>query len=220
MPRLHVFADEAGTFDFRRGPNISDYFIVCTVVLPHCESANDLLALRREMGWNQEPLKDYFHAAVDAQAVRDKVFDLIRKHDFTVQATVMEKCKAMPSIRPDEARFYKHGWYNHFKWGMPSMLAGATEVHVTAASVGTKKKQMTFTDAIRDVLKQTEGRRRVRFNVWPCATDPCLQLADYCTWAIQRKWESGGKDIRSYDLIKDRIKYEFPLFRKGTRIYY
>jgi hypothetical protein len=218
MQRLHVFADEAGTFDFRRGPNISQHFIVCTVVLPSCEAANDLLALRRELGWNQAPLRDYFHAARDAQSVRDAVFDLIRQHDFTVQATVMEKCKAKPEIRPDEARFYKHGWYNHFKWGMPRVLAGATEVHVTAASVGTKKKQMTFTDAIRDVLKQTEGKRKVRFNVWPCGTDPCLQLADYCTWAIQRKWELG--DTRSFDLIKDRITYEFPLFRKGTKDYY
>lgn len=218
MPRLHVFADEAGTFDFRRGPNISNHFILCTVVMPSCDAANDLLALRREMGWNNAPLGDYFHAAVDAQVVRDAVFDLIRQYDFTIQATVMEKCKAMPSIRPDEARFYKHGWFNHFKWGMPAALANASEVHVTAASVGTKRKQMDFTDAIRDVLKQTEGKRRVRFNVWPCGTDPCLQLADYCTWAIQRKWELG--DSRSYDLIKDRISYEFDLFRRGTAAYF
>jgi hypothetical protein len=220
MPRLHVFADEAGTFDFRRGPNISNYFIVCTVVLPSCDAANQLLSLRRELAWNQAPLKDYFHATKDAQVVRDAVFNLIQRHAFTVQATVMEKCKAMPSIRPNEARFYQHGWYNHFKWGMPRVLAGATEVHVTAASVGTKKKQMAFTDAIRDVLKQTSGKRKTRFNVWPCSSDPCLQFADYCTWAIQRKWESDGKDVRSYDLIKDRITYEFPLFRKGTKSYY
>ena len=218
MSRLHVFADEAGTFDFRRGPNISLYFIVCTVVLPSCEPADDLLRLRRTLAWDQSPLGDYFHAATDAQIVRDAVFNLIRQYDFSVQATVMEKCKAMPSIRPDEARFYKHGWYNHFRWGMPHALRTADEVHVTAASVGTKKKQMTFTDAIRDVLKQTEGKRKTRFNVWPCATDPCLQLADYCTWAIQRKWELG--DSRSYDFIKDRISYEFPLFRKGTTTYY
>lgn len=218
MHRLHVFADEAGNFDFKRGPNISSHFIVCTVVLPSCDAASDLLTLRRQLGWEQAPLKDYFHAAKDAQVIRDAVFDLIRKHDFTVQATIMEKCKAKPSIRPDEARFYKHGWFNHFKWGMPRVLRPATEVHVTAASVGTKKKQMTFTDAIRDVLKQTEGRRKVRFNVWPCGTDPCLQLADYCTWAIQRKWEHG--DTRSYDLIKDRITYEYELFRKGTKSFY
>jgi hypothetical protein len=218
MSRLHVFADEAGNFDFRRGPNISKHFIVCTVVLPSCDAANDLLALRRELGWQQAPVRDYFHAAKEVQSVRDAVFDLIRQHDFTVQATIMEKCKAYPRIRPTEARFYQHGWYNHFKWGMPRVLAGSTEVHVTAASVGTKKKQMTFTDAIRDVLKQTEGKRKVRFNVWPCGTDPCLQLADYCTWAIQRKWELG--DERSYGLIEDRITYEFPLFRRGTKEYY
>jgi hypothetical protein len=30
----------------------------------------------------------------------------------------------------------------------------------------------------------------------PHMSDPCLQVADYCTWAIQRKWERG--DERSH----------------------
>ena len=54
----------------------------------------------------------------------------------------------------------------------------------------------------------------------PSHADPCLQVADYCAWAIQRRWESGKQDIRSYDLIKDRITYEYDLFEKGTDHYY
>ena len=33
-----------------------------------------------------------------------------------------------------------------------------------------------------------------------------LQLADYCNWAVFRKWEIG--DLRSYDLIKKYIRSE------------
>ncbi len=58
----------------------------------------------------------------------------------------------------------------------------------------------------------------MRPSFWPSATDPCLQLTDYCTWAIQRKWEKG--DSRSYDMIKNRITYEYDMFRKGTSYYY
>jgi hypothetical protein len=55
----------------------------------------------------------------------------------------------------------------------------------------------------------------------PCHADPCLQVADFCAWAIQRKWESKDKwDIRSFDLIKDRVTYEYDLFRPGNENFY
>jgi hypothetical protein len=219
MARLHLFADEAGNFDFRTGPNISKYFVVCTVLMPSFEVANDLLALKRELAWEQQPIGDFFHATTDKNAIKDRVFAELLKHDFTVQATIMEKRKAAPKIRPNDHRFYQHGWYYHFLYGLPAALKECDELHVTAASVGTKRGQVAFTDAVRDVIRQTEGRRRkVRSSFWQCSTDPCLQVADYCTWAIQRKWEK--QELRYYDLIADRITYEYDLFRKGTQYFY
>ncbi len=54
----------------------------------------------------------------------------------------------------------------------------------------------------------------------PCHADPCLQVADYCAWAVQR-WESKDHwDVRSYDLIKDRITYEYELIKPGKKTYY
>jgi hypothetical protein len=41
---------------------------------------------------------------------------------------------------------------------------------------------------------------------WPAPSDPCLQVTDYCCWAIQRKWER--KDDRSFDLIRHFIAKE------------
>ncbi len=45
-----------------------------------------------------------------------------------------------------------------------------------------------------------------------------LQIADYCNWAIYRKWSRN--DLRSYDLIKGAVKSEFEIFKAGTTIYY
>jgi len=53
---------------------------------------------------------------------------------------------------------------------------------------------------------------------WPPESDPCLQVADYCVWAIQRKWERD--DSRSYDLIKDKIESEFDVWSIGSTHYY
>lgn len=40
-----------------------------------------------------------------------------------------------------------------------------------------------------------------------------LQVADYCNWAIYRKWER--EDERSYELIRTRVRSEFDIFRQN-----
>jgi hypothetical protein len=218
MARLYVFADESGNFDFRHAQNVSRYFIVCTIAMTDCDAGSELLALRRRLAWGGLKVADYFHATTDTQEIRDQVFQSLEKHEFEIQATIMEKSKSMPSIRETHAAFYQHGWFRHFQFGMREPIQRCTELHVTAASVGTKKGQAVFTEAVRDVLRRTVGKRAYRSSFWRSSSDPCLQIADYCTWAIQRKWERG--DARSYDLIKDRITYECDLFENETEHYY
>ena len=99
MPNRFIFADEAGCFTFNREPNVSKHFILCTVVMNDCAVGAELLTLRRRLAWEGGELGDYFHATADAQAVRNEVFKVIMRFPFTVQATVMEKCKAQPQLK-------------------------------------------------------------------------------------------------------------------------
>jgi hypothetical protein len=218
MPRRYVFADESGDFVFSKGQNISRFFIVCTIAMDGCKVGVDLLALRRKLAWDGAPLKDYFHAANNKQIVRDAVFECIADHEFTVQATIMEKSKAQSQVRITNERFYKTGWFFHFKHSLAPFTSDNDELMITTASIGTKKGQGVFTDAVNDVVQQHLRRDQWATLFCISASDPCLQVADYCTWAIQRKWERG--DFRSYDLIKSRITYEFDLWAHGTKRYY
>lgn len=218
MPRLFIFADEAGCFAFKRAQNVSRYYIVCTVALPSCEIGTKLLELRRQLAWEKAQLGDYFHATTDKQNVRDAVFEIIRSEDFSIQATVMEKSKAQPQTRLSEDVFYKYGWWYHFMYSSGKYINNVEELMITVASIGTKKKRIAFEDAVRDVVRQKIRRKQWSAAFWPCQTDPCLQVADYCTWAIQRKWEMN--DARSYDLIASKINYEYDLWARGTAHYY
>lgn len=220
MPRTFVFADEAGCFTFEKRPNVSKYFILNTVSMDSCAVGDALVRLRREMAWAEKPLGDYFHASTDKQEVRDAVFAEICKHDFKVQTTIMEKTKAQPQVRVDRPRFYKTGWYFHFKHGAPHKTYAGTELMVVTASLGTKKERIAFEEAVTDVLKQTVPDLQCKPNFCPAVADPCLSVVDYCAWAIQRKWESAGKDVRSFDIIKDRITYQYELWEHGTTHYY
>jgi len=220
MPNKFVFADEAGCFTFNRNQNVSKYFILCTVVMDNCDVATQLLNLRRRLAWEGFELGEYFHATTDKQAVRDEVYKVIVSAPFTIQATIMEKSKAQLHVRETKPRFYQYGYFYHFKFGATKQLDSSSEALVTTASLGTRKEQIAFEDAVADVMRQTKRVKEWRADFMPCHADPCLQVADYCAWAIQRKWESGKKDLRSFDLIKDRITYEFDLWEKGTEHQY
>lgn len=218
MTSYYVFADEAGCFTFNRNPNVSRYFILCTVTTRSLAAAEALHRLRHSLVWRRIEPGDYFHATADQQSVRDEVFSEILKHDFQVQATICEKSKAQPQVRQSKARFYKYPWYYHFKHGIPKLLTNPTGLLVTAASLGTKKEKDTFTNALSDVMSQTMGNLPWAVDFRPSQADCSLQIADYCAWALMRKWERG--DRRSYDLIESRISYEYELWRHGTTHYY
>ena len=218
MAKKYIFSDEAGCFTFRRAPNISKYFIVCTLTTGSCDVGHSLLNLRRKLVWDGAPLGNYFHASTDKQIVRDAVFEEICKHPFFIQATIMEKSKARPQVSISKDRVYKTGWYFHFKHSLEPHTNPNDEYQITAASIGTKKSQAVFTNAVNDVIQQHLPRDQWATFFCAAAADPCLQVVDYCTWAIQRKWERG--DVQSYNLIKDRITYEYDLWSHGTKHQY
>lgn len=220
MSRLFVFADEAGCMEFSRKQNVSRYFIATTVSMAACDVGDALTKLRRDLAWAKHELGEYFHCAHDKQAVRDEVYKLICGHDFQIQSTVFEKSKAQPQTRTSRARFYQYAWYYHFKHTAEKTVGDATELMVVTAAFGVKKERTVFNAAVLDVLQQTLPKVKYEANFCPAAADPCLSVVDYCAWAIQRKWESGSKDIRSYDLIKDRITHEVDSWSHGTVHHY
>lgn len=219
MPRKYIYADEAGDFEFAKKHNVSKYYIICTAVLEDPTYGHQLLDLRRDLIWKGESLLDYFHASEDKQSVRDAVFDLIRSAPISVGATILEKSKAQPQIRPDKVRFYKHAWYFHLSGVAPKVATPGDEILFTTASIGTKKEQATFTAAVNDVVQQRVYRAtEYKTHFCPSMADPCLQIVDYCTWAIQRKWERG--DDRSYKIISHLINHEYETWAAGKVHYY
>ncbi|MGB1219944.1 MAG: DUF3800 domain-containing protein [Alcanivoracaceae bacterium] len=210
MTATYLFSDEAGCFEFDVSkPNVSKYLMICTVLTESLDVGKSLLDLRHDLIKNGAQLNDYFHATQDKQDVRDAVYETILQHDFQVQAQICEKSKAQSHIRSSKARFYKYPWFYLVKHGVAPLLSSSSHLYATAASIGTKKERKTYITNLNDVMEQTVGCDfTVDFR--PCQADPCLQVADYCAWAIQRKWELG--DSRSYDLIEDRVTYEYDLW--------
>lgn len=217
MAIRHVFADEAGNFDFSNKQSASRYFVLCTVTLDDSAVGDALLALRRELAWKGHNRQSVFHATEDPQAVRDSVFALLGTQQFRVDATILEKCKAQPHLRSDEL-LYKMAWFLHFKYVAPRIASSNDRLFVAASSLGTKKARGLFHTAVDDVVHQVTPCSSHCVVSWPAESDPCLQVADYCTWAIQRKWERA--DPRSHALIAPKIRSEADIWAPGSVRYY
>jgi hypothetical protein len=206
MPRTYLYADESGNFDFSGRPEASRYFILTTVRLDDHAICADLLELRRELAWDEFTLEGDFHATTDRQATRDEVFRTIERHTFRIDATVIEKASTTPDVRASDEAFYHAAWLRHMERVVPEIMEPAEELLVIAASVGTRRRRLAFFDAAKRAMRQVSPMPGVRLACWPAATDPALQLADYCSSSIQRKWERS--DSRSYELIKSKIATE------------
>jgi hypothetical protein len=92
MADRYVFSDEAGNFDFSRNSGASRYFILGTVTANDCRIGDELLQLRRDLGWRGLHLDKVFHATEDPQDVRNEVFEILSRGNFRIDATVVRRC--------------------------------------------------------------------------------------------------------------------------------
>lgn len=218
MPDKFIFADEAGCFTFKKKSGASRYFILCTVVADDWTVSDRLLCIRRELALSGESERDKLHATSDKQEVRNRVFDAIKGEAFRWDATILEKSKAMPHTRTTPQEFYRYAWYYHFKHVGPKLAKDADRLLITAAALGEKNTRAAFKAGVNETIQQALPRDRWEVAFHESCKDPLLWVADYCAWAVQRKWEKD--DERSYDLIRSRRGSEYDLWSPGKTHYY
>jgi len=95
------------------------------------------------------------------QAVRDRVFALLREHRFRVDATIFEKRKTQPS-RQSEHGMYELAWYLHMQYVAPRIAKEDDELMVVGASISTNRRRATFASAVAKVVAQTVRSASVR----------------------------------------------------------
>jgi len=174
-----------------------------------------------EFGLNIE----YFHAAEDRQPVRDRVFSVIQEHseDIQIDTLIVEKRKTGPALR-DEVQFYPRMIGYLLQYPLERKILGnyrvedLEEIVVITDSIPVKKKRKVIEKSVKLTLKNILPNTRTKVMHHAAKSSFELQIADYCNWAVFRKWER--KDERSYALIKERIRSEFDIFRMGTILYY
>jgi len=216
---LYIFLDEAGNLDF--SPSGTRYFTLSSVAKERPFNAyKELTELKYdlvELGVNIE----YFHAAEDTQATRNRVFEIIRRNltGVRVDSLIVEKRKTGPALRAEDQFYPKMLGYLLRHVVERHDLSQYREVVVFTDRIPVQRKR----DAVEKAVKQTLAemlpanvRHRVLHHDSKSNFD--LQIADYCNWAVYRKWDRG--DERSFNVIRPVVQSEFDIFRTGTTLYY
>ena len=180
---------------------------------------HDLRHLQRELAWDGYALPKGFHATTDKQYVRNRVFAVLSRHDFRIDATIIEKRKVNPALHNTNERFYGFAWYAHLT-GLVTALGGAyDELLITAASITGKKMTAAFRSEVAIAERRLPASAIMKCDVADAASNPMLQVADYCAWALRRKWERVPPDTLSYTRIRSKIVTEYDLLGSSTLYY-
>jgi hypothetical protein len=215
----YLFLDEGGNLDFT--PKAPSFFTLTSVLMYRPFVAENLLHELKfdllERGWDIE----YFHATTDKQAVRDRVFTIIKANlsQFRIDSVVVRKRKTHPKVRSD-VRFYPENLGYLLSYVLhPCNTSMWSDVIIITDTLPLNRKR----DAIRKAIQQALAARLpggVPYRILHHASKSCcgLQVADYCNWAIYRKWENN--DLRSYVYVQPALRSEFDVFRCGHTDWY
>jgi len=156
---------------------------------------------------------EYFHASENAQAVRNRVFDIIERNlaGVRVDSIIVEKQKVDAALRAEE-QFYPQVLGNLLRAILAQHpLSEFKEVIVFTDSLPVQRKRSAIEKGVKTTLAAMLPAE-VRYRV-ASKSNLDLQIADYCTWAIYRKW--AGQDARSFERIRAAVRSEWDVLKAG-----
>lgn len=216
-PNLYIFLDESGNFDF--SPGGTSYFVLTALSTTDPEEmAPALYRLKHELILAGRDI-EYFHATEDQQVVRDQVFDILAGGTYELDAIIVEKAKTHPPLR-DEARFYPMMCRYLLQYALRRyQWRGFESFVIFTDALNVKRKREAIQKGLKEGLRSVVGRGKAfRLLHHASKSHPYLQAVDYCNWAVYVKWERG--ELRPYQMIREKLRSEFEIFREGAMRYY
>jgi hypothetical protein len=127
---------------------------------------------------------------------------------FEFDAVLIEKSKT-PVALHDPPQFYPR-FARHLLTRVFQRFRSHEPIILVTDRLPIKRKREAVEKALRSFLRNDLGSRPFTIVHHSSAAHLCLQAADYCIWAIYRKWSLG--DDRSYNLIRPFVKSEVNVF--------
>ena len=139
------------------------------------------------------------------------MFDLIAANsaDMNVDCLVVDKDRVPQHLR-DEARFYPEMLGRLLSLVVPIEMEAAEtdEIIVITDTIPVNRRRRAVAKAVQTTLGgMLPSRARYRILHHQSRSHYGLQVADYCCWAVLRRWERG--DSTWFDQFRSTLRNEF-----------
>lgn len=216
MATKYFFLDESGNLDF--SPSGTRFYVLTCLSTDYIDELNQpLYALKHDL-LNQGYDIEYFHATEDKQNVRNKVFSVLSSvGNYYVDSLIIEKPKTYPSLQKVET-FYPRMYQYLLRYVFKRANHNIDHYVIITDEIPVEKKREAVNKGLKTTVKTILGKRRFSVLHHASKSHFYLQITDYCSWAIYRKWQHN--DLRSYRHIEKKVLSEFDIFGSGTKLYY
>lgn len=199
---MYIFVDEAGDLsDF--SVTGSKYFLLAAVIANDHGPCNGLTDLRHDLERELYELPRGFHAKNDPKPRRQRVLKCLREMHIEIHLVAIRKEIIFDHLRTSEAWLYGFA-LKKVATSLSIALsnnASRKRLVLPSYSTGTLKRQTAVLcrNTVLELFPQV-----FEIAIWESSSHAGSQIADYCSWAIQRKLERD--DDTALNEISQHIK--------------
>ena len=223
---VYIFVDESGNRDFTSKG--SKYFMFNFLIKKRPFNLHNVISNYRYflLEKNLDPLKgndrrldiEYFHASKDNKHIRDEIFNLISTFDensVKAYSYILEKPKVAPNKRKQIDDFYICNLTYAIKKLLDVINIDRNFIIITD-TLPLKKDKKNQAKALKSGISEylDNNKLNLRYDIFHhcSASSVNLQIIDYISWAIFRKYEHNQdefyKKIEKYCIKIDDVTKE------------
>lgn len=207
----YLFMDESGClgFDFSK-QGTSRYFVI-TCFFVGSKRPFEKLVKQVHSGLPKKLKNGVLHCCKEKPVTRQRMLKKLAEKECSIMTIYLNKAKVYTHLQDE-----KHVLYNYVTNILIDRILPRRAFHITdkLILVASKRETNRFLNMNFDsyLRNKTVANHKIRLEVQikTPAEEKVLQLADFVSWAIYRKYER--RDGRYYNLIKRRIIEENALF--------
>lgn len=200
---VYVFVDEAGDMDFSASG--SKYYMFNFLIKRRPFNLHEYIANYRYslLERNLDPFTgqrlniEYFHASEDNKYIREEIFNIIStfdKESVKSYSYILEKPKVNPAKRKEIDRFYIDNLNLAIHQLLDKLKIDKNFIIITDRLPVQKNKSKQIA-ALKKGIKEyiKDHNLTIRYDIFhhSSASSVNLQIVDYISWAIFRKYERG-----------------------------
>jgi hypothetical protein len=202
---MYIFVDEAGDLSDYTGTG-SKYFVLAAVVAGNHDPCNQLTDLRHDLERETYLLPKGFHAKDDPAPRRKRVLHSLKEMEIEIHVVAIKKELVILNRRTPESWVYSYALKHMFGYLSTQVLHNNLRNRLVLPTYSTGKIRRAVAEVSRNIIENVPNIG-IELAIWETSSHAGLQIADYCSWAVQRKLERN--DDSAIRILKNQIRSSF-----------